>query len=93
MPLTRHHVMPRTTHKRYRKKGYSDEVLNRTIATCRPCHSAVHRAHDERTLAERFTTREELLQDEAIGRFVAWVQKQRVTKKEDAKNNVLRYRR
>lgn len=83
----------RTTHKRFKKKGYKDEVLNRTIAICRPCHSAVHRAHDVRTLAERFDTRDKLLEDEAISRFVAWAQKQRLTKKEDARNKLLRYRR
>ncbi|CAN0321321.1 unnamed protein product [Ectocarpus sp. 12 AP-2014] len=93
MPLTRHHVMPKSTHKRYRKKGYSDAVLHRTIAICRPCHSAVHRAHDALALAERFTTVEELLADETIGRFVAWARKQRTTSVQDSRNNLLRYRR
>ncbi|CAM9465561.1 unnamed protein product [Ectocarpus sp. 8 AP-2014] len=93
MPLTRHHVMPKSTHKRYRKKGYSDAVLNRTIAICRHCHSAVHRAHDALALAERFTTVEELLADETIGRFVAWARKQRTTSVQDSRNNLLRYRR
>ncbi|CAM9308181.1 unnamed protein product [Hapterophycus canaliculatus] len=93
MPLTRHHVMPKSTHKRYRKKGYTDAVLNRTITICRPCHSAVHRTHDAATLAERFTTPEELLADETIGRFVSWARKQRTTSKEDSRNNLLRYRR
>ncbi|CAM9280461.1 unnamed protein product [Ectocarpus fasciculatus] len=93
MPLTRHHVMPKSTHKRYRKKGYSDAVLNGTIAICRPCHSAVHRAHDALALAERFTTVEELLADETIGRFVAWARKQRTTSVQDSRNNLLRYRR
>lgn len=83
----------RSTHKRYQKRGYTDEVLNRTIDVCRPCHSAIHRAHDARTLAERFTTREQLLADEEIRRFVAWARKQRTTTKADAKNNLLRYRR
>lgn len=83
----------RSTHKRYRKKGYTDAVLNRTITICRPCHSAVHRTHDATTLAESFTTPEELLADETIGRFVAWARKQRTTSKEDSRNNLLRYRR
>lgn len=93
MPLTRHHVMPRSTHKRYRKKGYTEDVLKRTIDICRPCHSAIHRTHDALTLAERFTTREALLGDESISRFVAWARKQRVTSKADANNNLLHYRR
>lgn len=84
---------PRRTHKKYRKRGYKDETLNQTINVCRPCHSAIHRAHDEFTLAERFTTREQLLADESIGRFVAWARKQRITTKADANNNLLRYRR
>ncbi len=68
-------------------------MLNRTIAICRPCHSAVHRAHDAPTLAERFTTVEELLADETIARFVAWARKQRTTSVQDSRNNLLRYRR
>lgn len=83
----------RSTHKRYRKKGYTDAVLNRTITICRPCHSAVHRAHDAPTLAEHFTTLEALLADDAVGRFVAWAQKQRTTSVQDSRNNSLRYRR
>ncbi|CAM9094508.1 unnamed protein product [Pylaiella littoralis] len=93
MPLTRHHVMPKSTHKRYRKKGYADAVLNRTITICRPCHSAVHRAHDAATLAEHFTTPEQLLADESVGRFVAWARKQRTTSVQDSRNNLLHYRR
>ncbi|CAM9561845.1 unnamed protein product [Choristocarpus tenellus] len=93
MPLTRHHVMPRSSHKRYKKKGYSDEFLARTISICRPCHSAIHRTHDALTLAERFRTVESLLADEGIGRFVAWASKQKTTSWEDANNNLLHYPR
>ncbi|CAM9483604.1 unnamed protein product [Discosporangium mesarthrocarpum] len=89
MPLTRHHVMPRSTHKRYKKKGYSEEVLRETIDICRPCHSAIHRTHDHITLAEYFRTVESLLQDEDIAKFVAWVRKQRTTRKDDAGNPLL----
>lgn len=86
-------LINRSTHKRYRKKGYADAVLNRTITICRPCHSAVHRAHDAAALAEHFTTLEALLADETIGRFVAWARKQRTTSVQDSRNNLLRYRR
>lgn len=52
-----------------------------------------HRAHDAMTLAERLTSREELLEDEAVGCFVAWAGMQHTTSKEEADNNLLRYRR
>ncbi|CAN0516251.1 unnamed protein product, partial [Laminaria digitata] len=83
----------RSTHKRYRKKGYTDATLNRTIDICRPCHSAVHKAHGASALAESFTTREELLADEGIGRFVTWARKQKTTSSQDARNNLLHYPR
>eukprot|EP00301_Raphidiophrys_heterophryoidea_P011905 c18151_g1_i1.p1 GENE.c18151_g1_i1~~c18151_g1_i1.p1 ORF type:complete len:314 (+),score=80.58 c18151_g1_i1:135-944(+) len=62
MPITLHHVIPRTTHDKYRKLGYSQELLSTTIRVCRPCHSAIHRMADEATLARDFNTLEKIMQ-------------------------------
>ncbi|CAM9230407.1 unnamed protein product [Chrysoparadoxa australica] len=58
MPLTKHHVIPKSTHKRFRKKPHRTWPegihLDATVDICRPCHSAIHRTHDELTLARDF---------------------------------------
>jgi hypothetical protein len=47
--LTKHHLIPQQTHKSLIKKGYSKELLSKTIAICRLCHNTIHRlfTHDE----------------------------------------------
>ena len=40
------------------------ETLNICAAICRPCHSAVHRSHDNDTLGQSFHTVALLLADE-----------------------------
>lgn len=61
MPLTRHHLVPRTTHSRMRKRGFTAEQLNQTIDICRPCHSGIHRIIDHQTMAEEFASLEALI--------------------------------
>ncbi|CAM9613253.1 unnamed protein product [Phaeothamnion confervicola] len=93
MPLTRHHLYPRTTHKRLKRKGMEMATLTRCVDICRPCHSAVHRAHDEDTLAASYHTLAALRADPSVARFAAWAAKQRATRRADALNPALHYRR
>ena len=53
------------------------DFLHRTCLICRPCHSEVHRLHDEMELAERFPTVERLLEDEDLVRFCKWASGQK----------------
>jgi 5-methylcytosine-specific restriction endonuclease McrA len=77
--LTFHHLVPRKVHRRNRfRKHLSRETLQQGIAICRPCHSGLHRLHDEMTLATRLNTLAALRQDPALSRHVDWVRKQRV---------------
>jgi len=55
-------------------------TLARTCNICRPCHSAVHRAHDNMTLARSYNTVEKLIEDETVFKFSKWASKQRVGK-------------
>jgi hypothetical protein len=48
-----------------------------TCTVCRPCHTAVHGAHDNLTLALLYSTREALLEDVRIAKFCAWANKQK----------------
>ena len=77
MPLTRHHLIPRSQHAALRARGASQAHLARTLACCRQCHNAVHAAADEATLGASYDSREALLSHPAVARFVAWAAKQR----------------
>lgn len=75
--LTQHHVIPRTAHKRKkRREGFTQEELNRVIWICAPCHKNIHAVLTEKELAEDFNSLEKLLGFPAIARFTAWVRKQ-----------------
>jgi len=92
MPLTFHHLIPKTTHAKYKAKGYGAATLAKGIWVCRPCHSAVHRLIDEDTLAESFNTLELLLEDERVAKWAKYCSKQRVNRsKADGHTQKLRY--
>lgn len=75
--LTQHHLIPRTTHKRKKKRdGYTQEELNRVISICPPCHKNIHASLTEKELADEYHTMAKLLAYPAIAKFTAWVRKQ-----------------
>jgi hypothetical protein len=78
-PLTFHHLIPRKVHRRPRfRKRYDREALQAGIEVCRLCHRAIHRFHDEMTLALRLNTLAALREDPALARHAAWAAKQAV---------------
>eukprot|EP00755_Sulcionema_specki_P004393 Sspe_Gene.29965::Locus_14524_Transcript_1_1_Confidence_1.000_Length_847::g.29965::m.29965 len=84
MPITRHHVHPKMVWDWAMKKlGKTKEECCSTIGVCRPCHNAIHRMADHKTLAEKYYTRELLLAAPAIQKFVAWAAKQKVRLRSD----------
>jgi hypothetical protein len=52
-------------------------MRSRGIYICRLCHSGIHDLLSARELAEKFTTREALLEHPAVARHIAWVKKQK----------------
>ncbi len=81
-PLTRHHLIPRTTHAKYIKLGYAKRfLLHHVIEICRPCHSSVHRFADETTLALEFNSLAKLLSNATVRGFVQYHAGQRVRTK------------
>jgi hypothetical protein len=52
-------------------------ILRQTCDICRPCHTAVHKAHDNMDLALSYSSVGKLLEDEQISRFCKWANKQR----------------
>lgn len=77
MNLTAHHLIPRTMHAKYAKKGYSSEFLNTCIMICRQCHSKIHSTEDEKTLAREYNTLETIMQHPDIIRYVGYARKQK----------------
>lgn len=61
-------------------KSYIKTALRATCCVCRPCHDAIHKRHDNMTLALNFNTLEKLLSDERILAFGRWAHKQRTGK-------------
>ena len=51
--------------------------LSQVCSICRPCHSTVHRIHDEWELATEFHTIDQLLECTEIRKFAMWANKQR----------------
>jgi hypothetical protein len=75
--LTQHHVIPRTEHKRKKKReGLTQEFLNTVIWICAACHKNIHAVLTERELADEYNTIEKLRGFPAIQKFTTWVRKQ-----------------
>lgn len=95
MPLTRHHLIPRVMHPRYKNKDpkkYTDAFLNTCALICRPCHNAVHRFKPNRELARSFNTVALLMAQDEIQRWTKWVATQPVVTMSRARG-VHRYRK
>jgi hypothetical protein len=52
-------------------------IKQQTTNICRPCHSMIHRTHDNLTLATTYNTVEKMLDDAAIYKFCKWCHKQK----------------
>lgn len=73
--LTRHHLIPKMRHRNRRTRrdfSHNDRVA-RILMVCRPCHNHIHDVFTEKELAHHYNTREALLADERIDRFVRWI--------------------
>jgi len=79
MQLTRHHLIPRSTHEHFRKHPHPTvNDLYVDVYLCRQCHSAVHRFQNEMTLAQEFYSLELLLAAEGIQRWGEYAKRLRV---------------
>ena len=73
--LTKHHLIPRTRHRKKRNKRLfeREEVRTRILWICRPCHNHVHEVLSEKELEAAYNTREALLAHPDVHRFVEWI--------------------
>ncbi|RLN55122.1 hypothetical protein BBJ29_003476 [Phytophthora kernoviae] len=86
MNLTAHHVIPRVTHAKYLRKGYTREFLNTCIMICRQCHSKIHSVEDNKTLAREYNTLDKIMQHPKIVVWVAYARKQKARVKSRKKD-------
>ncbi|MEZ5583479.1 MAG: hypothetical protein R3F37_12710 [Candidatus Competibacteraceae bacterium] len=73
--LTKHHLIPRSRHRKKRNKRLfnREEVRTRILWVCRPCHNHIHDVLTEKELEFSYNTRQALLVHPEIRRFVDWI--------------------
>ncbi len=73
--LTKHHLIPRALHhKRKFRKLYSRQyMLTEILWLCKSCHSFIHKVLSEQELALNYCSRDKLLSEPQINRFVQWL--------------------
>lgn len=91
MPLTFHHLIPKTLHtKKWYEKRYSKEDLGKGIDICEDCHEALHDFITEKDLGKNYNTLELLLVHPKVSKFIAWVAKQKSQRNVTHRANVRR---
>lgn len=77
--LTAHHLIPRKLHRRkWFRKHYTRDELQRVVALCRDCHRGLHKLYDEMTLGKLYNSLEKLRADDAVMKHAKWVARRRV---------------
>jgi hypothetical protein len=77
--LTAHHLIPRKLHRRkWFRKHYTRDELQRVVALCRDCHRGLHKLYDEMTLGKLYNSLDKLRADDAVMKHANWVARRRV---------------
>jgi hypothetical protein len=75
--LTRHHLVPRTLHKRTRtRRKFSRAERHTVVLLCRTCHKQIHAVFTEPELARDYTSVEALATHPEIAHFLEWIARQ-----------------
>lgn len=79
VPLTFHHLIPRSLHKKRTIQAQFDkaERVSRGLWICRLCHRQIHRLYSRRRLAEELNSREALVGEPEMAKFLTWARKQK----------------
>jgi len=77
--ISEHHLISRTTHsnKRVRRMFSTDEMKQRKVYTCQPCHKAIHTFWSEKELALEYNTLDAIRADPRMQGHIRWARKQR----------------
>ena len=85
MPLTFHHLIPKSTHPwMIKHHGYEKEYLNtHGVDVCRPCHSQIHRLIPHMEMAEHYNTLEAVLSHPGVQKWIPYIRKQKLKCRSD----------
>jgi hypothetical protein len=74
-PRSFHYLIPRTCHRNkwFKKNFEKQEMAVRGLMLWRDCHRYVHDCYPEKELGKSYNTKEALLKDDKIAKFVTWV--------------------
>ena len=77
--LTFHHLIPRTLHtNKWFKKNYKRiEMKFRGLFLCKDCHDYLHNIISEKELGRNYNTKESLMANEKIIKFIEYIRKQK----------------
>lgn len=76
--LVPHHLVPKTLHEEnWYKKHLTPEQMNVIFWVCVDCHSAIHKFHPAKELANDYNTPEKIMADEKIMKFAKFAAKQK----------------
>ncbi len=75
MPLTKHHLIPRSTHdkRQVRLRFNKQERLTNILWLCRSCHNHIHYCLTEIQMAKQYHSKESLLSVTEIKEFCLWL--------------------
>jgi 5-methylcytosine-specific restriction endonuclease McrA len=83
MPLTFHHLIPKTTHAKYVKQ-YTKEFLNSNgVWLCRSCHSHIHKLITEEDMAAHYNNLDVILSHPGVQKWVPYIKRRKTTDKCD----------
>jgi hypothetical protein len=75
--LTRHHLIPRTVHRRPRtRRQFTRDQRLTVVLLCRACHKQIHSLFTEVELARTYCSIEALMAHPEVARFAEWVARQ-----------------
>ncbi len=71
-----HHLIPRTLHRnKWFKKRYSREQMAAGLQLCKMCHKTIHEFVREKELGRKFNSKQKLLAQPRIAKFIEWKRK------------------
>ena len=90
MPLTFHHLIPKSTHKKWeRNNKFTKEQMQSGTMICRQCHSAIHRLiPDAIEMALNHNSVDKLLENEAVVKWCKYASKLKGYDKNHQKNGL-----
>lgn len=81
LPLTKHHLIPRSLHKnkQVKRRREREELTTRLLWICRSCHNHLHNVIPIKELEREFDTKEALFAHPEIAKYLRWIRGRKVS--------------